>query len=834
MSLRKRARFTAPIGRFEIGESLSAAAARSCYYSKAGCSEAVLCEDAHDDRALLGAQVSILRREKIYFFSMASSYEHKAVIARPTWSHSESRIQAMEAQIRALQRDVDELPMHWQKLKQTKPAETAMKIMILELVAEEQSTDVLRYNQRFQELALMCDRIFPKKSNEVEKYVDGLPDMIHGSVMASKPKTMQDEIEFETELMDQKIRTLAKCQAKTKGSMRTLQGIINTSSSLSKGIMWHGPILQGLGKRNRTENLNLRALSATITMMGSVLLSAPTARGLAIRPGTIEASLLLPITTREPKEQIKEFSLALSNGNSNIVARAYGVGTARTNPNSNVVTGTFLLNNRHALILFNTCADRSFVSTAFSSLIDIIPTMLDHGYDVEFAGEMCSFDVIISMDWLSKYQTVIVCDEKIVRIPFGNEILIVRGDGSSNEHGKAEDKSKEKRLVYVHIVRDFLEVFPDDLLGIPSTLQVEFEIDLVPGVAPVARGPYRLDPSEMKELSDQLQELSNNGFIRPCSLPRGALVLFVKKKDGPFWMCIDYRELNKLTVKNRYPLPRINDLFDQLQRSSVYSKIDLKSSYHQLRVHEEDIPKTAFRTRYAHYEFQVMTFGLTNAPTKKLNMRQRRWLELLSDYNCEIRYHPGKENVVADALSRNERIKPLRVQALVMTIGLNLRKQILKAQIEPRKPKNIKAEDMGGMLIENLRESNNLKKEKTLIMHESHKSKYSVYPGFDKMYQDMKQLYWWPNMKADIATYVNKCLTCLKVKAEHQKPSGFLVQHEIPQWKWDNITMDFVTKLPRTSSGYDTIWVIVDRLTKSAHFLPMRENNYVDKLKDCT
>ncbi|GJW19509.1 putative reverse transcriptase domain-containing protein [Tanacetum coccineum] len=235
-------------------------------------------------------------------------------------------------------------------------------------------------------------------------------------------------------------------------------------------------------------------------------------------------------------------------------------------------------------------------------------------------------------------------------------------------------------------------------------------------------------------------------------------------------------------------------------------------------------------------------------------MRQRRWLELLSDYACEIIYLPGKANVVADALSRKERIEPLRVRALVMTIGLDLPKQILEAQTEARKPENLGAEDVGGMLIENLRESDNPRKEKlephadgtlclnnkrwlpcygdlrTLIMHESHKSKYFVHPGSDKMYQDMKQLYWWPNMKADIATYVSKCLTCLKVKAEHQKPSGLLVQPDIPQWKWDNITMDFVTKLPRTPSGYDTIWVIVDRLTKSAHFLLMRENDPMDKL----
>ncbi|GJU02416.1 putative reverse transcriptase domain-containing protein [Tanacetum coccineum] len=540
-------------------------------------------------------------------------------------------------------------------------------------------------------------------------------------------------------------------------------------------------------------------------------------------------------------------------------AKAYAIGGGGTNPDSNVVTGTFLLNNCYASMLFDSGADRSFVSTTFSALLDVAPTTLNtsHPFDIDLMPvELGSFDVIIGMDWLAKYHALIICDEKVVRIPYGNEVLIIRGDNCDSrsklniisctktqkyiEKGcqvylaqvtskKAEDKSEERRLEDVPIIREFPEHFQRCGSELPPVRQVEFQIDLVPGAAPVARAPYRLAPAEMQELSTQLQELSDKGFIRP--------------------------------------------------RSRVYSKIDLRSGYHQLRVHEENISKTTFRTCYGHYEFQVMPFGLTNAPAvfmdlmnrvckpyldrfvivfiddiliysksrkeheghlklilkllkkeelyakfskcefwlskslqhildqKELNMRQRRWLELLSDYDW-----------------------------------LNLPKQILSAQSEAKKEENFINEDLHGMINKLEPRADRtlcLKNQswilcfgelRALIMHESHKSKYSIHPGSDKMYQDLRRLYWWPNMKAEISTYVSKCLTYAKVKIEYQKPSGLLVQPEIPQWKWENITMDFVTKLPKTATGQDTIWVIVDRLTKYAHFLPMREDDTLDKL----
>ncbi|GKA06074.1 putative reverse transcriptase domain-containing protein [Tanacetum coccineum] len=323
--------------------------------------------------------------------------------------------------------------------------------------------------------------------------------------------------------------------------------------------------------------------------------------------------------------------------------KAYVLGGGDANPDSNTLTCTFLLNDHHAYMLFDSGADRSFVSNAFSTLLDITPSALDVSY---------AFRRYHRHGLLAKNHAVIVCDEKIVLVPYGNEILIVQGDKGDKEKKstlsiiscvkaqkymekgcqiflvqvtvkESKDESREKRLEDVPTVRDFPEVFPEDLPGLPPVRQVEFQIDLVPGATPVARAPYRLARSKMEELSTQLRELSNKGFIRPSFSPWGAPVLFVKKKDGSFRMCINYRELYKLTVKNRYPLPRIDDLFDQLQGSSVYSKIDLRSGYHQLRVCDEDIPKTAFRTRYGHYEFQVMPFGLTNAPSVFMDLMNR-------------------------------------------------------------------------------------------------------------------------------------------------------------------------------------------------------------------
>ncbi|GJT16120.1 putative reverse transcriptase domain-containing protein [Tanacetum coccineum] len=381
-------------------------------------------------------------------------------------------------------------------------------------------------------------------------------------------------------------------------------------------------------------------------------------------------------------------------------------------------------------------------------------------------------------------------------------------------------------------------------------------IELIPEAVPIAKSPYRLAPSKLEELSGQLKELQDKGFIRSSSSPWGAPVLFVKKKDGSFWMCIDYRELNKLTVKNRYPLPRIDDLFDQLQRISwcnepilalpdgskdfvVYGDASgiglgcvlmqrgkvIAYASRQLKIHEKN---------YMTHDLELGAACLHLRFGDIICM-----IELFSDYDCEIRYHPGKANVVADALSRKEKVKPKRVRAMNMTLQSSIKDRILAAQKEVV-DESVRLQKGLDEMIEHRSDGTlyyldriwvPLKGDvRTLIMDEAHKSKYSVHPGADKMYYDLRDGLWWPGMKKDIAEYVSKCLTCLKVKAEHQRPSGLLQQPEIPVWKWEGIAMDFVTKLPRTSSGHDTIWVIVDRLTKSAHFLPMREDYKMDRL----
>ncbi|GKD36469.1 putative reverse transcriptase domain-containing protein [Tanacetum coccineum] len=480
------------------------------------------------------------------------------------------------------------------------------------------NNDLAAYTQRFQELTMMCTKMDPEEEDRVEKFIRGLPDNIQGNVIAAEPTKLQDAVRIANHLMDQKLKGYAVKNAETK---RRLE--VNQRDNCGQQPPFKRPNVGGhnVARAYTAGNNKRKAYNGPLPLCNKCKLH---------HEG--------PCTVRYGKCNKVGHLTRDSRG------KAYVLGGGEANPDSNIVKGTFILNNHYAFMIFDSGVDRSFVSTTFSVLLDITPDTLDVSYAVELADgrisetntilrgctlgllghpfnidlmpvELGSFDFIIGMDRLANHHAVIVCDEKIVRIPFGDGVLIVQGD--------RDGKGEKLKLSIISCTKTQKYIKIEDLSGLLPTRQVEFQIDLVPGVAPVARAPYRLAPSELQELSTQLQELSDKGFIRPSSSPWGSPVLFVKKKDESFRMCIDYRELNKLTVKNRYPLPRIDDLFDQLQGSSVYPKINLRSGYHQLRVRDEDIQKTAFRTRYGHYEFQVMPFGLTNAPTVFMDLMNR-------------------------------------------------------------------------------------------------------------------------------------------------------------------------------------------------------------------
>ncbi|GKA34872.1 putative reverse transcriptase domain-containing protein [Tanacetum coccineum] len=482
--------------------------------------------------------------------------------------------------------------MSWTEMKQLMTAEffpieevQRMEHKLWNLKVKEYS--IVAYTQRFNELALMCPRMVEPERVKVDAYIRGLTDNIKGEVTSSKPANLNKAVRMAHKLMDQKSQ--ARDERILEGKKRKWESFQSRNSS---------------GKGNQRDNSRQTLQNNQRQGNTRAMVTAPTNGKLPLyckekNIATGANALLIPTCydygekghtrNRCPRkvkqEEVKEFH-----------GRAYAIKDAELK-GPNVVTGTFMLNNRYAFVLFDSGSDRSFVDTRFSSMLNINLVKIGASYEVELVDrrvastntvlkgctlnlvnhifefdlmpiELGTFDVIIGIDWLVKHYAVIICGEKF-----------------------------------------------------SYTVQ-EQDAD-IPGVAPVARALYILALSEMRELSVQLQELLEKGFIHPSLSPWGASVLFVKKKEGSYRICIDYRDLNKLTVKNRYPLPRIDDLFDQLHGSSVYSKIDLRSGYHQLHIKEEDIIITTFRTRYGHFEFQVMSIGLTNAPTVFMDLMNR-------------------------------------------------------------------------------------------------------------------------------------------------------------------------------------------------------------------
>ncbi|XP_062086510.1 uncharacterized protein LOC133792620 [Humulus lupulus] len=365
-------------------------------------------------------------------------------------------------------------------------------------------------------------------------------------------------------------------------------------------------------------------------------------------------------------------------------ARVFSLTQGEAETSNMVVTGQLSIYGKLCTVLFDSGATHSFVSIKMIDRLDKpyeyfrdrFVTELPSGEVMISSRGVCEasvriedrellanlieldikdYDVILGMDWLARHGDTIDCKSKMVIFKTedggqfffmgdmtGPRVLIITAleaqrmicNGCQTYLASVVDKSRETQLrpKNVHIVCEFPEVFPEDLPGLPPNREIEFIIELAPETNPISKAPYRMAPTELKELKTQLQELLDKGFIRLSYSPWGAPVLFVKKKDGSMRMCIDYRELNKVTIKNKYPLPRIDDLFYQLQGSTIFSKIDLRSGYHQLRVREEDIPKTAFRTRYGHYEFLVMSFGLTNAPAAFMDLMNRVFKDFLDKF----------------------------------------------------------------------------------------------------------------------------------------------------------------------------------------------------------
>eukprot|EP00253_Pinus_taeda_P011485 PITA_11485 len=583
-----------------------------------------------------------------------------------------------------------------------------------------------------------------------------------------------------------------------------------------------------------------------------------------------------------------------------------------------------------------------------------------------------SYDILIGMDWLEKHWSLVDCKTKViyyrdqqgnrkemqgikqpvqVRPITANQLIKCIRKGCqvyAIQVGYANSKDKSISLHSIPIIQEFTDVFLEEIPGLPPRRNIDFTIELIPGAAPVSRAPYRMSTPELTELKMQLQELLDKEYIRPSVSPWGAPVLFVKKKDGTLRMCIDYRQLNKLTIKNKYPLPQIDELFDQVKGATVFSKIDLRSGYHQIRIKDEDIAKTAFRTRRFVEGFSKVAFPITslqkkgrafqwtpncqksfeqlkqllttapilsiadphkdyvvctdaskeglggvlmqegrviayesrklkeheqrysaydlelaavihalkmwrhyllgrkfllltdhhsltsyfNQPT--LNARQARWMDFLSGFDFDIKHLQGKANRVADALSR-------KVQSLyeISTTGwknpfLDMIKEIsgqdteyqqLKQQIQQSDGKDSQQEftidDAGIVYFKQRIYVPNQNKIKGLIMDEFHISHYAGHLGYQKMMTAIRKEYFWPGMKKDIVEYLARCLECQQIKAEHQHPAGLLQPLPIPEWKWEIISMDFITGLPRTKKNNDSIMVVVDKLSKAAHFIPV-------------
>ncbi|GJZ64726.1 putative reverse transcriptase domain-containing protein, partial [Tanacetum coccineum] len=666
--------------------------------------------------------------------------------------------------------------------------------------------DIEAYNNRFHELALMCPELVPTKKKKIERYTRGFPKRIKGNITSSKPATLHDAINMARELVEQAIQGKAfRIGESNKRKWEDHQRNTNTNNNNPNN-----------NNNNRNRNNNYHQQQNRRHETARAYVAAPTKnRGYAKN---------LPKCGE--KGHLKNKCAKVGNQhNEGARARAYVV-VENQQQNPNVVTGMFLLNDHYACILFDSGAEKSFVSSAFTPFIDIAPTALNTSYEVELAD-----------------------GKVIVYIPLPNgEFLEVQGKRPKKNPGSLTCiKADEKKFDDIRVVQDF----PHDYFSFSSKAR-EFRIDLIPGASPVVKSPYRLAPSEMLELSNQLKELQEKGFIQRRVVNRDGIHVDPSKVESvKNWKTPEssteirlflglagyYRRFIKnfskiakpftlLTQKNKtyvwgneqdeafrilkeklcnapvLALPDGPDGFVVycdaskqgfgsmlMQRGKViaYASRQLKKHEKNYTTHDLELGAVVFALKiWRHYLYGTKSVIYTDHKSlqyifdqKDLNMRQRRWIELLSDYECEIKYHPGKANVVADALSRKERLKPRRVRAMSITIHSGLKTKILEAQGEASKDLKAPAEwlrglethferrDDGGIYFFDRIWIPSVGGVRKLIMDEAHTSRYSIHPGADKkknvFYYDLRDLYWWPGMRENVnADCVADVLTCSK------------------------------------------------------------------------
>ncbi|KAA3477867.1 Retrotransposable element Tf2 [Gossypium australe] len=554
-------------------------------------------------------------------------------------------------------------------------------------------------------------------------------------------------------------------------------------------------------------------------------------------------------------------------------ARAYAIRAREEASSPDVITGTFTLYDTSVIALIDPSFTHSYIC------MNLVSSKTLTGKSSEFVIKVSNplgksvlvdkFDIILGMNWLTLHDAVVNCKRKTIDLRCPNDEIV--GVESNDLNGlpavisvlKAQryvkkgyeayfvyvidSKVSEQKVESVPVVCEFSDVFPEELPGLPPIHEVEFGIDLFPGMAPILIALYRMAPTELKELKSLLEELIDRGFARPSFSHWGALVLFVKNKDGMMRMCINYRQLNKISAILEWKPPKnvsevrsfmgldgyyrrfvkgflmIATLLTRLLQKDVkYEWSDkCQKSFDQLKALLTEAPVLV--QPESGKEFVIYSDASLNGLGCVLMQEgKRRWLGLLKDYELVIDYHPDKANVVADALSRKSMFA-----LCAMNVHLNLSDDGLVLAELKAKPLFLQ------QIVDAQKVDNEINFELLqLILSEAHNSRLSVHPERIKMYHDLKQHYSWSDMKRDISDFVWKCLVCHQVKAEHQVPSGLLQPILILEWKWDRVTMDFVSRLPLTPRKKDAIWVVVDRLAKSAHFIPVRSNYSLDRLAE--